>query len=87
MSVSARISYYDKVLIAIGLCLTLGGAVGLLTALNVRTGLFAGASVATLFVYDAIFRNPPQPTPSTRAKVGAIVWHVLLGALLISTQL
>jgi hypothetical protein len=86
MSVYTRIAYYDKVLIAIGLCLSLGGLVGLGTGLDVRTGLLAGASVATLFVYDAMFRNPPKPTPSARAKAGAVVWHVFLAALLISTQ-
>ncbi|MFW5934967.1 MAG: hypothetical protein ACOCQL_03865 [Halolamina sp.] len=74
-------SYYDKVLLAIGVSLGGGSVIGLVTDVGFRLGLLAGALLATVFVYDAIFRHPPQPTP--RARYAAIVWHLFLALLLL----
>lgn len=77
-------SYYDKILAAIAASLAGGLLVGVTTALRVHTGLFAGALAATAFIYHALFWNPPQPTPSRRATVAAILWHILLALLLLT---
>ncbi|MGM0398967.1 MAG: hypothetical protein ACQEQY_08235 [Halobacteriota archaeon] len=79
-------TYYDGVLIAIAVSLAAGIVVGIVTEFPVRIGLLLGSLVATVFVYDAIFRNPPRPAPSGRAKAGAIVWHAYLVALLATTM-
>ncbi|WP_394327721.1 hypothetical protein [Natronobacterium haloterrestre] len=53
-------------------------AIGLATSVAFLTGLAGGALFATVFVYDAMFRNPPMPTGSARAKAAAVVWHAFL---------
>ncbi|WP_459808725.1 hypothetical protein [Halopiger thermotolerans] len=75
-----HLEYYDKLLVAIVGSLALGVAIGLATSVAVLTGLAGGAALATVFVYDAIVRNPPIPTASARAKAAAVVWHVFLVA-------
>ena len=87
MKSDVSLGYYDKILAAIGASLGGGVLVGVATAYSFRVGLFAGALFATIFVYDAIFRHPPRPVPSPQAKATALVWHVFLGTLLISTYL
>lgn len=82
MNAGTSISYYDGVLIAIAVSLAAGIVVGVVTEFPLQIGLLIGSLVATVFVYDAIFRNPPRPAPSGGAKVGAIAWHVYLVALL-----
>ena len=84
MELDVSFTYYDKILAAIAVSLGGGAVAGLLTALRVRLGLLDGALIATVFIYDAVFRNPPLPTASARAMVGAVVWHVFLGVLLLS---
>ncbi len=83
----SSLSYYDKILIAIAVSLGGGVLTGAVTAFSFQVGLIAGTVVATVFVYDAMFRNPPQPAPSTRAKAAVLVWHVFLGVLLVATYL
>lgn len=73
--------YYDKVLAAIAVSLGGGALVGFATVVGLREGVLAGSLVATLFVYDALFRHPPKPVPSSRAKVGAVAWHVFVGVV------
>jgi len=53
---------------------------GIVTALGMTTGLFAGTLVATLLVYDAMFRNPPLPATDPRVAASIVVWHVVLFA-------
>ncbi|SIR97220.1 hypothetical protein [Natronorubrum thiooxidans] len=74
------LEYYDKLLLAIVGSLALGGAIGIATSVAFEAGLAGGAAVATLFVYDAVFRNPPLPTAGVRAAV--LVWHVFLVVIL-----
>jgi len=78
-------SYYDKVLLAIAASLGGGSLLGLVTDVAFRLGLLAGALLATVFVYDAIFRHPPQPT--ARARHAAVVWHLFLALLLLPSLL
>lgn len=77
------LSYYDKVLAAIPICLGGGIVVGAVTDLSLEAGLLAGAVVSTVVIYDAVFRNPPTSSLSAEAKYAAIAWHVLLGLLLV----
>lgn len=72
------LEYYDKLLLGIAGSLALGTAVGLATSVAFVTGLAGGAMLATVFVYEAMFRNPPLPTSSTAARAAAVVWHVFL---------
>lgn len=81
------LTYYDKILAVIAVSLSGGALVGVITDLRLRVGLLAGALIATLFVYHAMFRNPPRPAPSPQAKAAAIGFHVLLWALLVSAFL
>ena len=85
MELGISLSYYDKILAAITASLGGGALAGVITPYSFRIGLLAGALLATLFVYDATFRNPPRPVPSPQAKAAAVVWHVFLGVLLISS--
>lgn len=84
MAPNLPLTYYDRILVAIGA--SLGGGVlgGLLTDLDLRVGALAGALVATVFVYDALFRNPPQAGHAPRTKVAAVTWHVFLVVLLVT---
>lgn len=87
MEPDVSLDYYDKILAAIAVSLSGGALAGTITDLRLRVGLLAGALVATAFVYDAMFRNPPRPTPSRQAKAAAIVWHAFLGTLVVSVLL
>ena len=73
-----HLDYYDRLLLAIVGSLALGMAIGVVTSIPFLTGLAGGAVLATAFVYDAMFRRPPIPTDSTRARAAAIVWHAFL---------
>ncbi|WP_240756746.1 hypothetical protein [Natronorubrum bangense] len=70
------LEYYDKLLLAIAGSLAFGVAIGVATSVAFEVGLASGAVFATLFVYDAMFRNPPLPTAGARAAV--LVWHVFV---------
>lgn len=87
MELDVSLGYYDKILTAIAASLSGGALAGTITDLRLHVGLLAGALVATTFVYHAIFRNPPRPTPSRQTKAAAIVWHVFIGILLVSAFL
>lgn len=87
MNAGSSFDYYDKILAAIAASLGGGALAGVITAVSFRVGLVAGALIATLFVYDAMFRNPPRPAPSPRAKAAAVLWHMFLGILLLPTYL
>lgn len=87
MDFGISLGYYDKILAAIAASLGGGALAGVITTVNLHVGLITGALFATIFVYDALFRNPPRPAPSPRAKAAAVIWHVFFGILLISTYL
>jgi len=72
------VEYYDAILVAIVGCVLGGLAVSLLTGIGTRAGLFAGTLVATVFVYDAIFRHPPLPPTEPVVAVPLVVWHVVV---------
>ena len=87
MGVDISLGYYDKILAAIAASLGGGALAGVITTYSFRVGLLAGALLATPFMYDAMFRNPPRPAPSPQVKAAALVWHVFLGILLVPTYL
>ncbi|MDJ1434567.1 hypothetical protein [Halostagnicola sp. A-GB9-2] len=78
------LDYYDKIIVGIAGSLLGGFLLSIATALGFQTGLFIGTAVATLFVYDAIFRNPPVPASDPRIAATAIVWHALLAVLAVA---
>lgn len=83
MRPDTSLDYYDRILVAIGASLGGGALTGIITTLRFRIGLVSGSLLATIFVYHAMFRNPPNPAPSPRAKASALVWHVFLAILLL----
>nr|WP_090623288.1 hypothetical protein [Natrinema salaciae] len=72
------LDYYDRVIVGIAGSILGGALLGVATALGVTTGLFVGALVATLLVYDVVFRNPPLPATDSRVAASVIVWHAAL---------
>ncbi len=81
------LTYYDKIIAAVAASLGGGIVAGMTTDYRLQIGIAAGALVATVFVYDALFRHPPVPAPSQRTKVAAVVWHVFLATVLVTTYL
>ena len=73
--------YYDLILVGISVSVLLGVAASLLTGLGLRAGLFAGTLVATLFLYDALVRNPPLPRTDPAVVVPVVTWHLGVGVL------
>jgi hypothetical protein len=66
--------YYDRLLGGMLASLLLGIVVGLVPDIGFHRGLLSGALVATLFFWQAVFRNPPVPDRRRVAGV-AVVWH------------
>lgn len=75
------IDYYDGILVAIIGCVLGGLAVGLFTGIRFQSGLLAGTLVATLFLYDAIFRHPPLPRTDPTMVAMVVAWHLSVGVL------
>ncbi|MDG5760166.1 hypothetical protein QA600_12540 [Natronococcus sp. A-GB1] len=69
---------YDWILLAIAIALVGGGLIGALTPVPMEYGLAAAFVLATPFVYDAMFRNPPLPASDFQRAAAAIIWHALL---------
>ncbi|SDY24185.1 hypothetical protein SAMN04487946_10967 [Halobellus clavatus] len=77
------IDYYDLVLLAIAAVMIAGAAMSLHPLVALHQGLAAGSLVATLFLYDVLFRNPPtEPTTSTTAASAAVGVSWLLTLIL-----
>ena len=77
----AMVDYYDWVLVGISASILLGVAASLVTGLGLRAGLFAGTLVATVFLYDALVRNPPLPRTDPAMVVPVVTWHLGVVAL------
>jgi len=75
------VDYYDGVLVAIVGCVLGGLAVSLVTGIGVRAGASAGTLVATVFLYDALFRHPPLPRTDPSMVVPVVAWHLGVGLL------
>lgn len=72
------VHYYDKIIVGIAGSLATGVLVGLLTTVALETGIVVGSIVATLFMYDAMIRNPPLPPTDPHVAAPMIVWHAVL---------
>jgi len=70
------VDYYDWVLAGIIGSVLLGLAASAIAGAGLRTGLFAGTLVSTLFLYDALVRNPPLPRTDPAMVVLVVVWHL-----------
>ncbi|ELZ05030.1 hypothetical protein C482_02711 [Natrialba chahannaoensis JCM 10990] len=79
------LEYYDKILIGIAGSVLGGVFLSVVTALTFQTGLLLGSVVATLFLYDAMFRHPPLPATDPRVAAMAIVWHAVLIVFALTT--
>ncbi len=75
------LSYYDALILAIAASLAGGLLVGVAAPIGLSTGVLAGSLVATVFLYEALFRNPPVPRGDPRVAATAIVWHALVAVL------
>jgi len=75
------LDYYDQILIAVAAVMIAGVAVSIHPLIAVHQGLAGGSLVATLFLYEILFRNPPtEPTTSTTTAsvVVGISWLLTL---------
>lgn len=81
------VEYYDRVIIGIAGSLAGGFLLSTFTPIGLLTGVFLGSLVATMFMYDAMFRNPPLPRTDPRVAMGALVWHVLIATLFVAVFL
>ena len=73
--------YYDQILLAIAAVMIAGAAISIHPLIGFHQGLAAGSLVATLLLYEALFRNPPtEPTASTTAAsvVVGLSWLLTL---------
>lgn len=75
-----NLTYYDKVLVAIASCLSIGAIIGLATPVELHLGIFAGALVASVFILHAVYSRPPTQRSSTETTAAVVGWH--LGLLL-----
>lgn len=77
-----RMAYYDKLLIAIAAMVVAGAVASVHPSIALHQGLAGGSPVATVFLYETVFRNPPvEPTRST-TLAGVIVgvgWLLAIG--------
>lgn len=77
------LDYYDRVLLAIAAVMIAGAALSVHPLVEVHQGLAGGSLVATLFLYEILFRNPPtEPTTSTTAASVAVGVSWLLTLML-----
>ena len=72
------LDYYERLLVAIAGSVTLGAVVGLSPVVEFSHGVAAGSLVATVFLYEALFRNPPIPRSDGRIVAGAACWHLFV---------
>ena len=75
---STVLEYYDRIIVGIAGSLIGGVTLGLTTALGLHGGIVLGATVATLFMYDAMIRHPPVNPTDPRVVATAVVWHAIL---------
>lgn len=80
-------AYQDLILIGIAGSILGGILISLLTTIGLQTGVFLGSAVATIFMYDALFRNPPLPRKDPRMQASAILWHAFLLVVLLAVFL
>jgi hypothetical protein len=77
------LDYHDQILLAIAAAIIAGGAVSVHPLIEIHQGLAGGSLVATLFLYEAMFRNPPtEPTTSTTAAPAVVGTSWLLTLIL-----
>lgn len=81
------VDYYDRILGAVGAILLAGVLVGLATAVPLQFAMAGSVLVATPFVLDGLFRNPPVETTAVGRATAAIVWHAALVWTLLSALL
>lgn len=65
--------YYDKLLIALPAVVALGASASIHPAVATSEGVGIGSLLATVVLFEMLFRNPP--VEPTKANVGAVaVW-------------
>ncbi|NHN49187.1 hypothetical protein G9464_16530 [Halostella sp. JP-L12] len=76
--------YYDRLLGGMLASLLAGAVVGFHPVVQMHQGLAGGAALATLLLWEGLFRNPPVPPSDRRVATAAAVWHGGLLLLLFS---
>lgn len=74
--------YYDVHLVAIAAAVLAGGAATAHPSVATYEGLGAGSLVATILLFEILFRNPPTEPSRTRVPPSAIVAVGWLATLL-----
>lgn len=77
--VADRVVYFDWLLAAMAAAVLLGAAASVHPAISMATGVRVGGAVATLMLYQALFRRPPE-VGVNRYTAAVLGWHfVYLG--------
>ncbi|WIV67645.1 hypothetical protein [Natrialbaceae archaeon AArc-T1-2] len=75
--------YYERLLVAMAGSILLGVAASFHPVVELYQGAGTGALVATVFLYEALFRNPPLPPTDPRVAAGTAVWHGCLAIVVL----
>ncbi|GAB7090704.1 hypothetical protein JCM18237_09750 [Halorubrum luteum] len=76
------VGYYDGMLVAIPAAMIAGVVASMYSFIGIQQGLAGGCLVATVILYEMLFRNPPaEPTPSTTAATVFVAIGWLLTAI------
>ena len=67
------IDYYDALLAGIIIALGAGASLSIHESVALYHGLAAGSVVATIILFEIIFRNPPVGRSATKQGLSAIV--------------
>ncbi|QLG50847.1 hypothetical protein [Natrinema halophilum] len=76
--------HFDRVLGGMFASLLAGFLLGYFSVIPFLTGLFGGSLLATIFLWDAIIRNPPVPSEELRYSAAIVVWHCCLFVTLVA---
>lgn len=70
-----------RLLVAIAMSLVAGGMTSLHDAVALHQGFAAGGLLATAFLYEALFRNPPVSPTDPSVVLSVLLWHLVLAWL------
>lgn len=68
-----EIDYYDALLAGIIIALGAGASLSMHESIALHHGLAVGSVVATIILFEIIFRNPPVDRSTTQQGLSAIV--------------
>lgn len=74
-----KVDYYDALLITVAAALVIGASLSMHSAVAAYQGLGTGSVIATVFMYEILFRNPPMyatGSPTMASGVVGLGWLV-----------